>query len=403
VPIASQFLPPVSALAVTLTGLAFVVALAVGSWLLGVVVAVTNYYGFRLSRSGDELRYERGLFRRYNGSIPLEKVQTLSVEDNPLQRAFGYASLAIETAGYAPGQGGEYGSQAAVPLATRDRVRHLAREVESFDEPSFARPPKRIRWRYAVRYCIALAVVTGAAFAVDWYVTVVLPWYWLVALVALVPPAAHLKWTHRGYWLGADHVVTRAGFWNRSTTVIPYYRIQTVIDTRTVFQRRWDVASVLIDTAGSRSIVGRGAAALDVESADAERLRAELTDRLQRALAEHRSKRGRFSRVDVDSGPGVGTDASPVAADPGSPPSGARPRTTAPESDEESEASNEEPRGSAGEAGDSDDGSRASGDGPDGSADPEGESPEERSGGGADRERSDGEASGDSDGSREDP
>jgi len=70
-------------------------------------VAFSNYYGFRLSRAGDELRYERGLFRRYSGSIPTEKVQALRIADNPAKRALGYASLSIETAGYAPGQGGE--------------------------------------------------------------------------------------------------------------------------------------------------------------------------------------------------------------------------------------------------------------------------------------------------------
>jgi len=67
-------------------------------------VALNYYYGFRLSRAGDELRYERGLFRRYSGSIPTEKVQALRIADNPAKRAL-YASLSIETAGYAPGQG----------------------------------------------------------------------------------------------------------------------------------------------------------------------------------------------------------------------------------------------------------------------------------------------------------
>ncbi|ERH03912.1 MAG: putative membrane protein, partial [Halorubrum sp. J07HR59] len=87
--------------AVALAGTALVAGalLLVVSWLLGVVSAVTNYYGFRLTLAGEELRYERGLFRRYSGSIPLEKVQTLSIQDNPPKRWFGYATLAIETAG----------------------------------------------------------------------------------------------------------------------------------------------------------------------------------------------------------------------------------------------------------------------------------------------------------------
>jgi len=111
------------------SGAAFVVAAAVVlvavlllSWVVGAAAAIAQYYDFRLVRSGDELQYERGLLQRYDGSIPFDKIQTLTVSENPLKRYFGYATLYIETAGYAPGSGGSSrGSEAAVPLAERDR------------------------------------------------------------------------------------------------------------------------------------------------------------------------------------------------------------------------------------------------------------------------------------------
>jgi len=288
VPVVASVLPALSTLAVTLTGVLVVGGLLVASWLLGVAAAVTNYYGFSLSRHGEELRYERGLFRRYSGSIPLGKVQSLSIRDNPLKRAFGYATLAIETAGYAAGQGGDYGSQAAIPLAERDRVSRLARRVESFGEPAFRRPPPRVRTRYAIRYAAAAVAVVGLLFAADRLAPVRLPWYLAAGLLLAAPPAAHLKWRHRGWWLGEEHLVTRNGFWSRETRIVPYYRVQTVIDSRTVFQRRWGIATVVADTAGSRSLLGAGAAAVDVEATTAAALREELNDRLGAAVAERR-------------------------------------------------------------------------------------------------------------------
>ena len=114
-------------------------------------------------------------------------------------------------------------------------------------------------------------------------------WYAALALLVFVPPAAHLKWKHRGYWLGDDHVVTRNGVWNRETKIVPYYRVQTVIDSRTVFQRRWRVATVTVDTAGSLSILGRDAAAVDIEQTDAGDLRDDLTERLRVAVAQRRA------------------------------------------------------------------------------------------------------------------
>jgi len=298
VPVLSSFIPDASAVALTVTAIVGVGGLFLVSWVLGAGVAFTNYYGFRLSRAGDELRYERGLFRRYSGSIPTEKVQALRIADNPAKRALGYASLSIETAGYAPGQGGEQGSQAAVPIATTERVYRLAREVESFGDPRFNRPPKRIRWRYAFRYAVVVGVLVAVAFGIDWYLGVGLPWYAPAALLLAVPPAAHLKWKHRGYWLDEDHLLARNGFWSRTVTVVPYYRIQNVIDSRTVFQRRWDVATIIADTAGGGSLAGTDAAAVDFATEEAVDLRETLRQRLRVAVAEHRDRRDRFEWFD---------------------------------------------------------------------------------------------------------
>jgi putative membrane protein len=304
VPVIPSLVPGRGAVPLALFLVLLVVGVVLFSWVVGAAVAVVNYYDFRLVRTGDELQYERGLLQRYDGSIPFDKLQTLTVEDTPLKRWFGYATLLIETAGYAPGQssGGGRGSEAAVPLAERDRVFELANAIEPIGDPDLRRPPKRVRRRYAFRYLIAIATVTGFLFAVDAALTSLttlgsLPVspFLPVAAVVVVPVAAHLKWVHRGYWLGDDHVVTRNGVLKRQTKVVPYSRIQTVIDTRTLFQRRWNLATVTVDTAGSLSITGGDAAAVDVDDAVADELRAELDARLRAALAErrerHRAKR----------------------------------------------------------------------------------------------------------------
>jgi putative membrane protein len=294
VPFVPQVLPADTATLLGLAGIAaLVVVVLLFSWVASAVVAVLNYYGFRLTRTDDELQYERGLLQRYDGSIPLDKVQTLTVTDNPLKRYFGYATLQIETAGYSGGaqDGAARGSEAAVPLASRERVVELANEIEAFGDPEFRRPPKRIRRRYAMRYLIALGVLTGVLYAVTLVVPQPLPWYATAVALPALPVAAHLKWKHRGYWLGDDHVVTRNGVWNRETKIVPHYRVQTVIDSRTIFQRRWRVATVTVDTAGSLSILGRDAAAVDIEDADAAELRDDLTERLRVAVAQRRSRR----------------------------------------------------------------------------------------------------------------
>lgn len=251
------------------------------------VVAIMNYYDFRLHRLRDELRYQRGLLRQFGGSIPLEKIQSMTIEENVLARRVDYASLLIETAGFSPNESS--GSQTAVPLATAARVADLAGSIEAFDPPEFDRPPKRARERYVVRYGLVLLGVTAVAYAVELAALAPVKAYWVLAAAPAVPVAAHLKWTHLGYDLQADHVITRAGFWNRRTVIVPYHRMQTVFQRQTIFQRRRDLASVRIDTAGSRALLGEDAVAYDLDLETATAMREHVNDRLHEQLEVTRS------------------------------------------------------------------------------------------------------------------
>jgi len=112
-------------------------------------------------------------------------------------------------------------------------------------------------------------------------------WLPLLALPAVLP-AAHLRWKHRGYDLTDDALVTRSGFWRRSTRVVPYYRIQTVFVNRSPFQRRRTLATVVADTASTASLFGGDARVYDVDDGVAADLRDELRRRLRVDLLERK-------------------------------------------------------------------------------------------------------------------
>lgn len=285
--IVAEYLPDLDRLFLIgpLVGIGAIVATA----LLSGVISVLRYYDFQLTRRGEEYRYERGLVQRFSGSIPIEKVQTLSIRENVLARRLGYASLTIETAGYAPGQGSGARSQSAIPIAKRGRVFELARSIEPFGDVTFERPPKRARKRYAARYLLVALAVVALSYVVTVRANVTAPWYLTALVLPVVPVAAHYKWRHRGYYLGEEYVITRNGFWSRRITIVPAYRVQTVLGTRTIFQRRRHLASVVIDTASSSGLVGEDAVAADIDDERADRLREAVADRLQVALRTGRS------------------------------------------------------------------------------------------------------------------
>lgn len=253
-------------------------------WIASGVQAVLRYYGFRLYRHDEELRYKRGLLQQYDGTIPLSKIQTLMIRENLLARSVGYGSLAIETAGYGPGGGNNV--ESAVPIAKRERVFQLARTIEDIGEPEFTRPPKRARTRYIGRYTIIVGVLTALIGGYHMLTANAPLWYATVGLWILVPPAAHLKWKHIGYTWDDNYVITQVGFWTRRTTIVPYYRVQTVSSTQSVFQRRRDLGTIVVDTATSGGFWGGNAVAPDIDIEEAERLREGVHDKFQQSIVE---------------------------------------------------------------------------------------------------------------------
>ena len=265
------------------------VAFYLVSAVLSGAFAITNYYGFRLTQASDELRYERGLLQRYSGTIPLAKVQSLTIRANVLARAIGYASLAVETAGY----GEEGGSQSAIPFASREKALELVRDIEGVELGEFERPPKRARSRYAVRYTALALVVAGGAAAVERFTQLQFPWWVGLALVPAALAYAHYAWKLRGVALLEDHVVTRNGVFVQTVQVVPYHRVQTLTTSANWFARRRDLATLVIDTAGSSGLRDSNPRAVDFDTDRVAQLRGEIEQRFDERITERRAERRR--------------------------------------------------------------------------------------------------------------
>lgn len=67
--------------------------------LISMVWAFVRLYDFRLTRRGQDLRITYGLFTRVTATIPVGRIQTLTVHQGWLHRRFRRASIRVETAG----------------------------------------------------------------------------------------------------------------------------------------------------------------------------------------------------------------------------------------------------------------------------------------------------------------
>lgn len=257
--------------AAAMAGVVLAVLFFLLGWVVSIAATIVRFHGFTLTRVGDDLRREYGLFSRHRSTVPLERVQAVRMEETLLRRPLALTALKIETAGAGPGRSDQPGgrAEAFVPLARRREVGSLLAEVfedARFEGVVFHPVAPVSRRRSFVR--LAVPVVLAAAI-----LGLIHPG--ALALSLLLLPAwalAGAQYRARGWARASGYTLARGGVLTRVTWVVPERKIQTLHLRETPFQRRRGIGTVMIDTAAT----GRTANVVDVLRETGVRLLAEL-------------------------------------------------------------------------------------------------------------------------------
>jgi putative membrane protein len=198
-----------------------------------------------------DLRVDYGLLTRISATIPLRRIQTLTVTESPLHRWFGRVSVHVDTAGGDGGKEQPTRREPIGPIVGRDQLAALTAALlpsVSLADVNWQPPHRRAFRRALVR--VSLVVALGLALMI-----VLLRWWTLAAAVALFAWAwieARQYVSHLGWALAGDAVVFRSGWLWRHTTVARFSKIQVVTRLESPFDRRTGMATVKVDTAGAR-------------------------------------------------------------------------------------------------------------------------------------------------------
>lgn len=215
-----------------------------------------RFYGYRMTRSGDDIRVSCGLLTRVSATIPRDKIQLVSVQSNLVARWLGLATIRIETAG---GAGTENNKQAEgvlarmwfVPACRQSDVDRLLHEIRSDlsageDLPWQATSPRTRR--RLLRLYVALAVLIGLIYG---YLGGVGGYFATPVFIGMGVWTAIRYSRSLRYARGPDRVAYRSGLWIRRASMLFYDRVQSVVVTQGILDRRWNMARVKVDSAGS--------------------------------------------------------------------------------------------------------------------------------------------------------
>lgn len=262
---------PLGAIAVAMVGLAGLLVLV---RVVSMAWAFVRLYDFRLTRVREDLRVEYGLFTRVTATIPIRRVQTITIREGPLYRWLERASVRVETAG-GTGPLAAVGDRAWVaPLIGRPALPGLLNQiVPGLDMASVAWQPLHPRaFRRALKPALAFAgaVTLGSAILIGWGAIAVLIPTLVWAVISARQYVAHLGWAEHD-----EVVLKRSGWIWRQVTLARANKIQTVSLHQSPFDRRAVMARVRVDTAGGGELSPR----VDIPYLDLE-LATRLTARL---------------------------------------------------------------------------------------------------------------------------
>jgi putative membrane protein len=233
-------------------GLVFL-AVLLGLRLLSMVWSLIRLYGFRLERSGDDLHARFGLFTRVMANIPLHRIQTLTIREGPFHRLSKTVSVRVDSAGSdaKPGSSGAaVKRESLAPIVSRAQLPQLLRSVlPEIDLTEVGWRPVHPR---AFRRAIKVSIVFYAVMSVP--IVSMLQWWSLIFVVPLAVFAytdARLRVKHLGWAIGDRAVLFRSGWLIREQSIARFTKIQCVTLQESPFDRRNQMASVRVDTAGA--------------------------------------------------------------------------------------------------------------------------------------------------------
>lgn len=238
----------VAVAAAAVLGFLVVVRMASMCW------AAVRLYGFRLTAVGEDLRIEYGLLTRVTATIPVRRIQSVTITEGPLYRMLDRVSVRVETAG---GRAGQEGAASArewlAPLIRGAGLVPLMAEVMGNDLAD-GKPltdwmpvhPRAFRRAVKRRVVLAIVIALAAAAVIGWRGLIVagvtIPW----SVLASRRHVEHLGWT-----ASSNLVAFKSGWLWRSVTIARVSRIQAVTLVESPFDRRASMARVRVDTAGA--------------------------------------------------------------------------------------------------------------------------------------------------------
>ena len=237
-----------------LTIVVYVLVLAllglVGLWLLSITFALFKLHDFELIKNKGKLQATMGLLTRMQATIPMTRVQTLTVRNSLLHRWFKRLTVSVETAGGVNHENQGLTLKEIAPLFVSERRAEMLKEIQpdvKWHEIKWQPIEQVAVKRITKKLTLLSALFSALLFFQHWtWVPII---FVILSLLGYFYAKAYVKNT--AYCLDQDMIGFKSGVIFKKETYVRLSKIQTVQTKESVFDRRYGMAKLEVDTAGA--------------------------------------------------------------------------------------------------------------------------------------------------------
>lgn len=207
-------------------------------WAISVVMTFVSYYGFSVVVDKEDIVITRGLIEKKRATVPLNRVQSVRVIENPFRQLFGYANVVIDNAGGGLGDGARIN---LFPLVKKKDVNGPLKELFPdliVDEPVGKLPSRGKRYYYRIDFLWMIPVISALVYF----------FYPFGLFSLLIIPVVVLwgLWQQRSaaYEVFGNQLTMRFRGFSLQTAYLMKKRIQSMAIKQNYFHRRKGVATI---------------------------------------------------------------------------------------------------------------------------------------------------------------
>ena len=234
------------------TGLYLVTVLSIIFVLLAFIVSMVKMvftnYNLKFMRSKNGFKINAGLFTKKDTSALDHKIQVISWGDNPLKKLIGIKDLRLKQASSIMMNKRTSIRVPSCSEAHVNMVRDTLYGKKSFDNIDFHPIDKRYFYRNGGILTLVFAAVISILSYFNLYVHASI--VGIVAFFAIL--TFYLSFRKKRFGFNDEMLVIKGGAYGDKTEILPIYKIQSLSKKQTPYQRRNNLANLVIYTAAGK-------------------------------------------------------------------------------------------------------------------------------------------------------